>query len=464
MPLELVGAAWLAWTASRAWPSRSIVAMQARCRREIGGRGRLSLMPVTHFDVALRRPLAQGRAFGEAGAYEELKGRLRFAIDPRYPANARITDVALAPRNRDGRVEFAADVSILAPVDRARASGRVIVDVVNRGNTVTVPNFNHATRPVFGAGADPDPPIDVGDGFLMRRGYVVVSCGWQCDVPEISGLFRLHAPPALDGGRPIRGRIYVNLQAPEPVPHFLLSDRGHLAHPAADLDERDAVLLVREQLDGPAQTIPRARWRFARATSAGVMEDARYVWLEGGFEKGRLYQVAYTAVGAPVLGLSFAAVRDCASWLKHDPTSPAAGHARWAYAYGRSQTGRFLRTLVYWDLNLDEQGREALDGIIANVAGGMRGEFNQRFGQNSKDRPQMMAHVFPSTDTPTTDSATGRTDALHARLDARGSRLKVFYTNTSAEYHRGDASLTHTDPEGRRDVAHGPHTRVYHFA
>jgi hypothetical protein len=58
---------------------------------------------------------------------------------------------------------------------------------------------------------------------------------------------------------------------------------------------------------------------------------------------------------------------------------------------------------------------------------------------------------------------TGTTDALHRRLDARGSRLKVFYTNTSAEYHRGDASLVHTDPDGLRDVAHGPHTRVYHF-
>ena len=119
-----------------------------------------------------------------------------------------------------------------------------------------MPNFNHATRPVFGAGAEPNPAIDVGDGFLMRHGYVVVSCGWQCDVPEISGLFRLHAPEALEGGRPIRGRIYVNLQSPEAVPHFLLSDRGHLAHPAADLDERDAVLLVRDQLDGPARTVP----------------------------------------------------------------------------------------------------------------------------------------------------------------------------------------------------------------
>jgi hypothetical protein len=101
---------------------------------------------------------------------------------------------------------------------------------------------------------------------------------------------------------------------------------------------------------------------------------------------------------------------------------------------------------------------------MANVAGGMRGEFNQRFGQNSKDRPQVMAHVFPSTDVATTDPVTGLTDALHRRIDARGSRLKVFYTNTSAEYHRGDASLVHTDPDGLRDVAHGPHTRVYHFA
>jgi len=424
-------------------------------------------MPVTRFDLALRRPLAGGHAFGEVGPYEELKGRLSFAVDPTHAANERITDIGLAPRNRQGRVEFAADVSILLPVERARSSGRVILDVVNRGNTVAVPNFNHATRPVFGPDADANPPIDVGDGFLMRRGWVVVSCGWQCDVPELPGLFRLYAPEARDaGGHPVRGRIYVNLQAPQPVSHFLLSDRGHLAHPAADLEERDAVLLVRDQLDAPAQAIPRQRWRFARAVGGRVVDDPRHVWLEGGFEKGRLYQVGYTAAGAPVLGLSFAALRDCVSWLKHGgpaDANPAAGHLRWAYAYGRSQTGRLLRTLVYWDLNVDEDGRESLDGIIANVAGGMRGEFNQRFGQNSKDRPQMMAHVFPSTDVATTDPVTGATDALHGRLDARGSRLKVFHTNTSAEYHRGDASLVHTDPDGRRDVAPGPFTRVYHF-
>jgi hypothetical protein len=423
-------------------------------------------MPVTRFDVTLQRLLAGGRAFGDVGPYEELKGRLQLAIDPTHAANTRITDVALAPRNGHGRVEFAADVSILLPVDRARASGRLIVDVVNRGNTVAVPNFNHATRPVFGPGGEVDanPPIDVGDGFLMQRGDAVVSCGWQCDVPELPGLFRLYAPEARAEGRPLRGRVYVNLQAPEPVPHFLLSDRGHLAYPAADLEEPNATLLVRDQLDGEPRVIPRSQWCFGRVVDGRVVPDPRHVWLQAGFEKGRLYQVAYTAAGAPVLGLGSAALRDCASWLKHDAGSPAAGRLRWAYAYGRSQTGRLLRTLVYWDLNLDEQGREALDGVIANVAGGMRGEFNQRFGQNSKDRPQMMAHVFPSTDVATTDPVTGLAEGLHARLDARGSRLKVIYTNTSAEYHRGDASLVHTDPDGLRDVAHGPHIRIYHFA
>jgi hypothetical protein len=377
-----------------------------------------------------------------------------------------VTDIERAPRNADGRVEFAADVSLLLPVDRRRASGRLLLDVVNRGNTVSVPNFNRATRPTFGPGSDPHPPVDVGDGFLMRRGWVVLSCGWQVDVPDLPGLYRLHAPDALDAaGQPLRGRVYTELQANGPATHMLLSDRGHRPYPAADVDERDAVLLVRDQPDGEPETISRERWRFARVDAGTVVPDPHHVWLDRGFEKGRLYQVVYMAVGAPVIGLGMLALREAVAWLKHGGADhPMPGGIRHAYAYGRSQTGRLLRTYVYWDLNVDEAGREALDGVVANVAGGMRGEFNQRFGQNSKDRPHMMAHVFPSTDVPATDAVTGRSDALHARIDARGSRLRVVYTNTSAEYHRGDASLVHTDPDGQRDVGHGPHVRVYHFA
>jgi len=414
-------------------------------------------MPATRFDVRLRRALAGGAAFGDVGPYEELKGVLRFSIDPKHAANERIADVAVAPRDHAGRVEFESDVSILLPVDRRRCSGRVMLDVVNRGNTVAVPNFNRATRPTFVPGADLDPPVDPGDGFLMRRGYVVISCGWQIDLPEVPGLLGLRGPEALDAdGNRITGRVYTQLQTPAPATHLLLSDRGHRPYPAASLDERDAVLLVRDQPDGEPTTIDRSRWRFARAEGGSVVPDARYIWLEGGFEKGRLYQVAYTAIGAPVVGLGIAALRDSAAWLKHGTAregNPAPDVLRYVYAYGRSQTGRLLRTLVYNDLNVDEQGREALDGIIANVAGGLRGEFNQRFGQNSKDRPHMMDYIQPATD-----------EDVHRRLLARGSKLKVFYTNSSAEYHRGDASLAHTNAEGTRDVASGPSVRVYHFA
>ena len=210
--------------------------------------------------------------------------------------------------------------------------------------------------------------------------------------------------------------------------------------------------------------IPRERWRFARADGGRAVPDAGHIHLDGGFEKGRLYQITYTAEGAPVQGLAMAALRDCVAWLKHggaEAGNPAPGRLRWAYGYGRSQTGRLLRTLIHEDLNLDEQGREALDGVIANVAGGMRGEFNQRFGQHSKDRNNMMAHLFPFTDQPQAEPETGAKDALHARLDARGSRLRVYYTNSSAEYHRGDASLIHTDPDGTRDVPSGAvHARL----
>jgi hypothetical protein len=100
--------------------------------------------------------------------------------------------------------------------------------------------------------------------------------------------------------------------------------------------------------------------------------------------------------------------------------------------------------MIHLDLDVDEAGRRVFDGIIANVAGGMLGEFNDRFGQNSKDRAAMMDHLEP------------------CHVEPRGG-LKVFYTNSSFEYHRGDASLIHTDPSGTRDVEPGPDVRVYHF-
>jgi hypothetical protein len=62
----------------------------------------------------------------------------------------------------------------------------------------------------------------------------------------------------------------------------------------------------------------------------------------------------------------------------------AAGDIRHCYAFGASQSGRYLRQFLYLGLNEDEQARMVFDGVLVHIAGGKRGgDFNQRFGQPS---------------------------------------------------------------------------------
>ncbi|MDP6071860.1 MAG: alpha/beta hydrolase domain-containing protein [SAR202 cluster bacterium] len=419
-------------------------------------------MPVVGFDVKTQRVLADGKSWDGVGPYEELLGTLHFASDPENDANSRITDIGLTPRNEEGQVEYTSDVSVILPVDRTRGSGKMLLDVVNRGNRVGLPVFNSTPR----VNIEPDTPwdydVDLGNGFLMRHGYTVMACGWQVDAPKKPALLTLqgHSIPNMTG------QVYTQLQAQEDTHNFLLSDKGHQAYPAADMAETGAILEVRDMPDTRAYSVPRDDWRFGRIDDSGNYHlDPNYICSEKGFEKGRLYQIAYTTDWMPILGLSFAALRDSVSWLKYgsDGVERPIENIHHAYAYGISQTGRYLRTYIYNDFNRDESDREALDGIIANVAGGMRGEFNQRLGQNSKDRNNMMTHLFPFASVPQTDLETEETDSLHRRLDERGSQVKVMYTNSSAEYYRGDASLIHTDPDGKMDINVAANARVYHF-
>jgi hypothetical protein len=53
---------------------------------------------------------------------------------------------------------------------------------------------------------------------------------------------------------------------------------------------------------------------------------------------------------------------------------------------------------------------------------------------------------------------------LLARLAARRRLPRIFFTNSSTEYWRGDASLIHTDAEGEKDVPLSAAVRLYHFA
>ena len=74
----------------------------------------------------------------------------------------------------------------MAPRDNGRGNGRLIVEVVNRGRRRTVAFFNRGATPAIDSDA-----IPVGDGFLLRHGYSVLSVGWQWDVYRSDALLGL---------------------------------------------------------------------------------------------------------------------------------------------------------------------------------------------------------------------------------------------------------------------------------
>ena len=419
-------------------------------------------MAITELAIAKRSSFASGERFGDVGAYELLEGTAHFAVDPRNARNRGITDLDLAPRNGQGNVEFSADFAMLQPVITDRGNRRILFDVVNRGRKTAL-SMNSV-----GAATDPTAPLESGNGYLMRRGYTVVWGGWQADVPPTPGLIGLQGPEAVaPQGGPLTGKIMCQFQCNEPTQVFLLADRQHLPNPAADVDESEATLTVRDLPNSPATPVDRGQWSFVRVEDEEVEPQPSHIYMPSGFDPGKIYQLVYTTKGSRIVGLGMAAMRDVVSFLKYAPAlagNPSAGAIDYAYAMGRSQSGRFLRQYIHLGINEDEEDRMALDGIIPHVAGGMRGEFNLRFGQPSKDVCYIIPEMFPFTDTPQSDPVTGSQGSLLDALEERGKVPKMMFTNTSAEYWRGDAALIHTNLETLNDADESPSVRRYHFA
>jgi len=418
-------------------------------------------MPVTRVEIDARGPLAAGKSFGASGPYEYLTGVLHFAADPRHPGNEAICDLDLAPTNRAGLVEHRAQFHLLKPL-RPQPHGRVLVDSINRGNLTAVPTFNSAARRTDG-----NPEIDPGNGFLFRHGYSVLSIGVQWDPPASPERMRAWYPEALENGQRLRGQNFVQWWPNRRTPHQLLSDAGHKPYPTADINDASAVLTVRDHQDGEPAVIARNRWRFAKAGKDGVEPSADHAWLEGGFEAGKVYELTYIAVGAPVVGLAFLAYRDAASFLKHGSAAdgnPLAGAIDYAYAYGQSMNGRWLREYLYWGLNRDESGRIAFDGMLANTGSSRRGEFNIRFGQPSTNILRAPGNTYPFAYEATPEPALDQNRGLLDRSRADGSMPKFIATNSGMEYWWSGASLAHTTVDGTRDLEPPNDVRIYYLA
>jgi hypothetical protein len=408
-------------------------------------------MPVVAVDIKSRQSFADGAAFGATGDYERIDGVLAFAVDPRNTSNASIVDLEYAPVDGAGCVRFESDFTLVAPRDPSQGNGRVILEAVNRGRRRTIAFFNRGPTPPIDSDAIPE-----GDGFLLRHGYSVLSIGWQWDVFRSNALLGLDAPGISIDGHPVTGQACVEMRPNVRDRTRLLANREHQPYPVADLDDPGAMLLVRDWEDGPDTVIPRSQWHFP---------DPQHIRLESGFQPGKIYYAIYTAADPVVVGCGMLAIREAATWLRYptDTNLLPGGYER-VYGHGVSQCGRLLRHMLYLGLNLDQDGRQVFDGLLPHVAGGRMGEFNHRLAQPSCQSNPGFGHQFPFADNTLSDPLTERTDGLLERLRELDAVPKIIYTDSAAEYWRGDAALTHVDSTGILDLDPAPETRRYLFA
>jgi hypothetical protein len=397
-------------------------------------------------EVQDRSEVLGGRAFGKSGSYERIRGRARFAVDPKPSANRNITDLHHAPRNPAGLVEFSADLYILRPRDSSLGNRTILFEPPNRGGKSMIGLFNRAA-----SSPNPTSAEHFGDGLLFEAGYTLVWLGWQHDVPARQDSMRVHVPIA----RGVTGWVRSEFVPDKEVSSFSLGDAGHAPYPVINVNT--AILTVRDGVRGTRHTIDRDAWRIENKTDVVLSQP---------MTPGRIYEVVYESADAPVAGLGLAAIRDLISHLKYDGDGAVAKHA---IGFGTSQSAMVLKALIYEGFNADEKGRQVFDGILSNVAGGRRATFH-RFTQPSRTAGPLRnasfstTDQFPYADVTTTDPETGIADGLLARATKAGTVPKTMHTNSSYEYWGSAGALQHTTVDGKDDIALPKTSRVYMLA
>lgn len=419
---------------------------------------------VVRIDVETRGVVADGKAFGLAGTYERLVGRIHYAVDPANAANRVVRDIDFAPTNSAGLVEFSSDFYLLKPVDAAAGNGTVFVDVMNRGRKRALGYFNLAP-----ASLEPVTEADLGDGFLMNEGFSVLYIGWQFDAPQQENFMRVYPPVATDDGESFEGLVRSDWVVTERSFDYSLGDRGHVPYAVVDPEDPRNQLTVRDSAASEREVIPREQWQFGRVEDGRMVADPTRVYLSTGFDPGRIYEAVFVAGDPPIAGLGLAAMRDTVSHMKYDAVEAfglPSGAIERAITFGDSQAGRLLRHFLYDGFNVDEQQRMAFDGFIPHLASNATGSFNHRFAQPSRavDRSYFYpGDQFPFSDVLQEDPVTGVEDSLLARLTPE-TTPKVFYTNTSTEYWRLPTALIHSTPDGSQHLPPADTSRIYLFS
>ncbi len=306
---------------------------------------------VVRIEITSREPMN--------GGYELIKGRIHGEIDPKDPHNAIIQDIALAPTNARGRVEYVATFALAKPVDLSKSARVLLYQVVNRGN---------------------------GQAVASPEGYVSLVSGWQGDVIPTASNQTIVVPIATQkDGSPITGpvsaRFFDIADGATTAPIRLASLGTPQPYPPVDLAQPQATLTWHTSetyagVQDEPHAIARADWAFANCETTpwpGTPDPSR-ICLKDGFRASRIYNLVYTAKNPLVLGVGLAATRDIVSFFRHAQNdaagtpNPVAGTIDHAVSVGDSQSGNFIRTFIHLGFNQDEQNRIVWDGAFPRIA------------------------------------------------------------------------------------------------
>ncbi|MBH68097.1 MAG: hypothetical protein CMM58_07080 [Rhodospirillaceae bacterium] len=427
-------------------------------------------------EITETRKVADGYEFGDSGAYECITGWSHYSVDPKAKSVSKVVDIEHAPRNKDGNVEFSAELTIFRPIKAKDSNKRLFFDYGNRGNKRAIQYFNDAV-----ASNDPISLEHCGNGYLFRRGYTIIWGAWQGDLLPGDGRMTMRLPIAQKAKTPITGLVRTEFIASSPgKTTFPLSGWvSTKSYPTTSMDTTKARLTRRRYPNDEREEIQPHEWCFARqegghgmdfqGNETSLIPSDTHIHIPKGLETGWIYELIYTGRDPLIMGLGHVAVRDLVSFLRYDKTerNPLVNYnIEKAYCFGRSQTGRCIRDAIYLGFNADADGRKVFDGAFCHVAGAGKMWLNHRFsnaiipGGQQYEEHDNISDQFPFAYSETTDHISGKTDAICRRPT---TDPLIFHTQTSTEYWQRRGSLVHTDTKGN-DLPPPKNVRIYHWS
>jgi hypothetical protein len=409
---------------------------------------------VTRLEIVnVESPAAAGRGAVGSPPYERISGKFHGELDPKDPKNALITDIALAPRNARGFVEYTGTFSLMKPVDMNKASGVLLYSVVNRGG---------------------------GQATASPEGHVSLVSGWQGDLVPTDANQTIQVPRARNAdGSSVTGPVVFRFTGQSGSSTAILIPRATPSpYPPVTLDTARATL-VSAELESAAGvksgqvTIRSSDWGFAdcRTVPFPGTPDATRLCLKGGFNPALLYELRYTAKDPLVLGIGFAATRDVNAFFRYEQQddagtpNPVAGRIRWGVSEGTSQSGTFLRGYINLGFNQDERGRIVWDGSNPHIASRVI-DLNRRFAlPGGTVSLYELGHEAPVwwegwDDKPRHRGKTGLLD----RCRASNTCPKILETFGSAEIWGLRAASMMVGTDARADIPLPANVRRYVFA